>query len=132
MTFFKSFNVKVYWSWILFTDRLTEIKMKTLSTIMNTFKTDERYKACFYFVFWLIKYTEICFILLQWLNRYEWKRNGVVVPNSQFIAIDRAIGTLKLVKMQNQDYGTYQCFAKNNFGTSLSKPFKVKESSKFK
>ena len=31
--------------------------------------------------------------------------------------------------MMNEDYGTYQCFATNDLGTSLSKPFKVKESS---
>ena len=31
--------------------------------------------------------------------------------------------------MMNEDYGTYQCFATNDQGTSLSKPFKVKESS---
>uniref|UniRef100_A0A8W8NE62 Ig-like domain-containing protein n=1 Tax=Magallana gigas TaxID=29159 RepID=A0A8W8NE62_MAGGI len=60
--------------------------------------------------------------------QYEWKRNGVVVPNSQFVSIDGLTGTLKFVKMQNEDYGTYQCFATNKYGTSLSKPFKVKES----
>lgn len=74
----------------------------------------------------------MCFILLQLLNRYEWKKNGVVVQNSQFVAIDRSTGTLKFGRMQNEDYGTYQCFATNEYGTSLSKPFKVKESSKLK
>nr|XP_034301630.1 contactin-1 [Crassostrea gigas] len=59
---------------------------------------------------------------------YEWKRNGVVVPNSQFVSIDGSTGTLKFVKIANEDYGTYQCFATNDYGTSLSKLFKVKES----
>uniref|UniRef100_K1Q477 Neural cell adhesion molecule L1 n=1 Tax=Magallana gigas TaxID=29159 RepID=K1Q477_MAGGI len=30
--------------------------------------------------------------------------------------------------MQNEDYGTYQCFATNKYGSSISMPLKVKES----
>lgn len=60
--------------------------------------------------------------------RYEWKKDGVIVRNSQFVSVDESLGTLKFVQMENADYGTYQCFATNDYGTSLSKPFKVKES----
>lgn len=62
-------------------------------------------------------------------TRYEWKKDGYVVLNSQFIAVDKSMGILKFLKMQNEDYGTYQCFATNDYGTSLSKPFKIMEAS---
>ncbi|XP_065941031.1 neural cell adhesion molecule L1-like [Magallana gigas] len=61
--------------------------------------------------------------------QYQWEKDGVVVQNSQYVSIDNSTGTLKFVKMQNGNYGTYQCFATNDNGTSLSKPFKVKEAS---
>lgn len=63
--------------------------------------------------------------------RYEWNKDGNAVQNSQFVSIDKSTGTLKFIKMQNEDYGTYQCFATNKYGTSISVPLKVKESSKF-
>lgn len=59
---------------------------------------------------------------------YEWKKDGAVVLNSKYVSVDKDTGTLKFNQMQAADYGTYQCFAKNDFGTSLSKPFKVKVS----
>nr|XP_034301542.1 contactin-3-like isoform X1 [Crassostrea gigas] len=59
---------------------------------------------------------------------YKWNKDGNFVQNSQFVSLDNLSGTLKFVKMQNEDYGTYQCFATNDYGTSISKPFKVKES----
>ncbi|XP_055998427.1 contactin-3-like isoform X2 [Ostrea edulis] len=59
---------------------------------------------------------------------YKWKKNGEDVQNSQYVSVDKSTGTLKFIQMQTSDYGTYQCFAKNDFGTSLSKPFKVEES----
>lgn len=49
--------------------------------------------------------------------------------NSQYVSVSKEEGTLKLFLLQSTDYGTYQCFASNDFGTSLSKPFKLKESS---
>ncbi|XP_052685224.1 neural cell adhesion molecule L1-like [Crassostrea angulata] len=61
--------------------------------------------------------------------QYQWEKDGVVVQNSQYVSIDNSTGTLKFVKMQKGNYGTYQCFATNDNGTSLSKPFKVKEAS---
>uniref|UniRef100_A0A8W8NA32 Ig-like domain-containing protein n=1 Tax=Magallana gigas TaxID=29159 RepID=A0A8W8NA32_MAGGI len=61
--------------------------------------------------------------------QYEWEKDGAVLQNSQYVSIDNLTGTLKFVKMQNRNYGTYQCFATNDNGTSLSKPFKVKEAS---
>lgn len=63
--------------------------------------------------------------------RYEWNKDGNVVQNSQFVLTDNSSGTFKFIKMQNEDYGTYQCFATNDYGTSISMPFKVKESSMF-
>jgi len=60
--------------------------------------------------------------------KYEWKKNGAVVRNSQYVTVDALTGNLKFNRMMNEDYGTYQCFATNDLGTSLSKPFKVKES----
>ncbi|XP_062569416.1 neural cell adhesion molecule L1-like isoform X2 [Saccostrea cucullata] len=60
---------------------------------------------------------------------YEWKKDGVVVLNSKYVSVDKDTGTLKFNQMQRTDYGTYQCFAKNDFGTSLSPPFEVKMSS---
>nr|XP_022339989.1 contactin-3-like isoform X2 [Crassostrea virginica]XP_022340078.1 contactin-3-like isoform X2 [Crassostrea virginica]XP_022340171.1 contactin-3-like isoform X2 [Crassostrea virginica] len=60
--------------------------------------------------------------------KYEWKKNGAVVRNSQYVTVDELTGNLKFTRMMNEDYGTYQCFATNDQGTSLSKPFKVKES----
>lgn len=65
------------------------------------------------------------------IHRYEWNKDGNVVQNSQFVSTDNSSGTLKFIKMQNEDYGTYQCFAANDFGTSISMHFKVKESSMF-
>uniref|UniRef100_K1PWF2 Contactin-6 n=1 Tax=Magallana gigas TaxID=29159 RepID=K1PWF2_MAGGI len=61
--------------------------------------------------------------------QYQWEKDGVVVQSSQYVSTDNLTGTLKFVKLQNRDYGTYQCFATNDNGTSLSKPFKVKEAS---
>lgn len=61
--------------------------------------------------------------------QYEWRKDGEVVKNSQFVLIDNSTGVLRFVKMQEKDYGTYQCFATNNYGTSVSKPFRVKEAS---
>ncbi|XP_062569429.1 neurofascin-like [Saccostrea cucullata] len=60
---------------------------------------------------------------------YEWKKDGAVVQNSKYVSVDKDTGTLRFNQMRAIVYGTYQCFAKNDFGTSLSKPFKVKESS---
>ncbi|XP_061166760.1 contactin-4-like [Saccostrea echinata] len=59
---------------------------------------------------------------------YEWKKDGVIVQNSKYVSVDKDTGTLKFNQMQGSDYGTYQCFAKNDFGTSLSEPFDVKVS----
>lgn len=58
-----------------------------------------------------------------------WKKDGVVVQNTKFVAVDNSMGILKFAMMQNEDYGTYQCFAENDYGTSLSKPFKIMEAS---
>ncbi|XP_061167029.1 neurofascin-like [Saccostrea echinata] len=57
---------------------------------------------------------------------YEWKKDGVIVRNSKYVYVDKDTGTLKFNEMQGSDYGTYQCFAKNDFGISLSIPFEVK------
>lgn len=58
-----------------------------------------------------------------------WKKDGVVVENTQFIPVDNSTGILRFVKIQTEHYGTYQCFASNTYGTSLSTPFNLKESS---
>uniref|UniRef100_K1PXT3 Contactin-5 n=1 Tax=Magallana gigas TaxID=29159 RepID=K1PXT3_MAGGI len=58
---------------------------------------------------------------------YVWKKDGDVVQNTQFVTVNNSVGILKFDKMQNEDYGTYQCFATNDFGTTLSKPFKIME-----
>lgn len=58
-----------------------------------------------------------------------WKKDRDVVQNTQFVTVDNSTGILKFHQMQNGDYGTYQCFATNDYGTSLSKPFKIMEAS---
>eukprot|EP00105_Crassostrea_gigas_P005580 XP_011419232.1 PREDICTED: contactin-1-like isoform X1 [Crassostrea gigas] len=60
--------------------------------------------------------------------QYVWKKDGVVVENTQFIPVDNSTGILRFVKIQTEHYGTYQCFASNTYGTSLSTPFNLKES----
>lgn len=60
--------------------------------------------------------------------QYEWRKDGEVLHNTQYITVDNSVGILKFNQMQNENYGIYQCFASNTHGTALSKPFKIKES----
>ncbi|KAK3087670.1 hypothetical protein FSP39_008976 [Pinctada imbricata] len=56
---------------------------------------------------------------------YTWKKDGIKVENSQIVGVDSKTGEISFLKIELGDYGTYQCFASNNYGTALSKPFKV-------
>lgn len=47
------------------------------------------------------------------------------------MSVNISTGTLKFVQMHDADYGTYQCFATNDHGTAISKPFNVNESSEY-
>nr|XP_022337747.1 neural cell adhesion molecule L1-like isoform X1 [Crassostrea virginica] len=58
---------------------------------------------------------------------YEWQKDGVVLENNKYISVNNTSGSLKISWMETDNYGTYQCFANNSFGTSVSYPFKVQE-----
>ena len=65
------------------------------------------------------------------LYSYEWQKDGVVLENNKYISVNNKSGSLKISWMETDNYGTYQCFANNSFGTSVSYPFKVQEASKY-
>ncbi|XP_062576169.1 uncharacterized protein LOC134238056, partial [Saccostrea cucullata] len=59
--------------------------------------------------------------------QYEWRKDNITVQSSEFVSVNNSTGTLSFNKMRNSDYGTYQCLASNNAGTSISNPFEVKK-----
>ena len=46
------------------------------------------------------------------------------------VAVDKTAGTITFSGVDISDFGTYQCFASNEFGTALSNPFKVERAGK--
>jgi hypothetical protein len=52
------------------------------------------------------------------------------VKNSREVAVDAKLGTITFTRIQYQDYGTYQCFASNQYGTALSPPMEIREARK--
>nr|XP_022337546.1 neuroglian-like isoform X2 [Crassostrea virginica] len=58
---------------------------------------------------------------------YQWRKDNVAVRNSREVAVDSKLGTITFTRIQMSDYGTYQCFASNEYGTALSSPIEVKE-----
>ena len=61
---------------------------------------------------------------------YQWRKDNVAVRNSREVAVDSKLGTITFTRIQMSDYGTYQCFASNEYGTALSSPIEVKEARK--
>ncbi|XP_048727971.2 neuroglian-like isoform X3 [Ostrea edulis] len=58
---------------------------------------------------------------------YQWRKDNVAVRNSRQVAVDAKLGTITFTRIEYEDYGTYQCFASNQYGTALSPPIKIKE-----
>uniref|UniRef100_K1Q2R6 Neuroglian n=1 Tax=Magallana gigas TaxID=29159 RepID=K1Q2R6_MAGGI len=58
---------------------------------------------------------------------YQWRKDDVAVRNSRQVAVDSKLGTIVFTRIDMSDYGTYQCFASNQYGTALSPPIEVHE-----
>lgn len=54
----------------------------------------------------------------------------MAVRNSRQVAVDSKLGTIVFTRIDMSDYGTYQCFASNQYGTALSPPIEVHEARK--
>ena len=53
--------------------------------------------------------------------RYEWKKNGFELNQNRFNIQRGADGTVTIQHATSMDEGLYQCFARNQYGTALSK-----------
>ncbi|XP_062591175.1 neuroglian-like isoform X1 [Saccostrea cucullata] len=58
---------------------------------------------------------------------YQWRKDDVAVRNSREVAVDARLGTITFTRVEFTDYGKYQCFASNSYGTALSQPIQVKQ-----
>lgn len=72
----------------------------------------------------------ICNLPSTWLCSYQWRKDDVAVRNSRQVAVDSKLGTIVFTRIEMSDYGTYQCFASNQYGTALSPPIEVHEARK--
>lgn len=72
----------------------------------------------------------ICNLPITWFCSYQWRKDDVAVRNSRQVAVDSKLGTIVFTRIDMSDYGTYQCFASNQYGTALSPPIEVHEARK--
>lgn len=72
----------------------------------------------------------ICNLPFTWFCSYQWRKDDVAVRNSRQVAVDSKLGTIVFTRIDMSDYGTYQCFASNQYGTALSPPIEVHEARK--
>lgn len=72
----------------------------------------------------------ICNLPFTWFYSYQWRKDDVAVRNSRQVAVDSKLGTIVFTRIDMSDYGTYQCFASNQYGTALSPPIEVHEARK--
>ena len=122
------------WKWI---------ELRTEQNESNKIETAEyRFSTNEYMYMYIDDYKKInhditdstyCTMYVQckyFVHRFIWKKNGVEVPNSQVVAVDKKTGTITFSGVDLSDFGTYQCFASNEFGTALSNPFKLERAGK--
>lgn len=69
--------------------------------------------------------------LSSYINRYEWRKDGVKLQNSLQIKVNETSGKMSIIAAELADYGSYQCFAVNELGTAVSAEFQVHRGCKY-
>ena len=69
--------------------------------------------------------------LSSYINRYEWRKDGVKLQNSLQIKMNETSGKMSIIAAELADYGSYQCFAVNELGTAVSAEFQINRGCKY-
>ena len=75
--------------------------------------------------------TIINLFLSLYINRYEWRKDGVKLQNSLQIRVNETSGKMSIIGAELRDFGSYQCFAYNELGTAVSAEFQINRGCKY-